>query len=83
MISIRQVHPVFVGEVSGADLRQPLSKGKSPPSRPGMDAYAVLVFRDQNINDDQQMAFTQNFGEIENAKGGNITKHTSFASSAA
>jgi alpha-ketoglutarate-dependent 2,4-dichlorophenoxyacetate dioxygenase len=39
-----------------------------------MDRYAVLVFRDQNITDDQQMAFTKNFGEIENAKGGNITK---------
>ena len=39
-----------------------------------MDRYAVLVFRDQRITDDQQMAFTQNFGAIENAKGGNITK---------
>ena len=39
-----------------------------------MDRYAVLVFRDQNITDDQQMAFTLNFGAIENAPGGNITK---------
>ena len=39
-----------------------------------MDRYAVLVFRDQYITDDQQMAFTRNFGEIENAQGGNITK---------
>ena len=39
-----------------------------------MDRYAVLVFRDQDITDDQQMAFTLNFGEIENADGGNITK---------
>jgi len=74
MISIRQVHPVFVGEVSGADLRQPLSKADVAAIEAGMDRYAVLIFRDQNITDDQQMAFTQNFGEIENAKGGNITK---------
>ena len=78
MISIRQVHPVFVGEVSGADLSQPLSKADVAAIEAGMDRYAVLIFRDQNITDDQQMAFTQNFGEIENAKGGNITKDNEY-----
>lgn len=39
-----------------------------------MDKYAVLVFHDQKLTDEQQMAFTRNFGEIENAKGNNITK---------
>jgi alpha-ketoglutarate-dependent 2,4-dichlorophenoxyacetate dioxygenase len=78
MISIRQVHPVFIGEVSGADLRQPLSKADVAAIEAGMDRYAVLIFRDQNITDDQQMAFTQNFGEIENAKGGNITKDDEY-----
>jgi alpha-ketoglutarate-dependent 2,4-dichlorophenoxyacetate dioxygenase len=74
MVSIRQIHPVFVGEVSGADLSKPLSKADVAAIDAGMDRYAVLVFRDQRITDDQQMAFTQNFGAIENAKGGNITK---------
>ena len=74
MLSIRQIHPVFVGEVSGVDLRQPLTREEAAAIEAGMDRYAVLVFRDQNITDDQQMAFTQNFGEIESAKGGNITK---------
>ena len=74
MISIRQIHPVFVGEVSGVDLRQPLTRDEVAAIEAGMDRYAVLIFHDQNITDDQQMAFTQNFGDIENAKGGNITK---------
>jgi alpha-ketoglutarate-dependent 2,4-dichlorophenoxyacetate dioxygenase len=39
-----------------------------------MDRYAVLVFPDQRIDDDEQLAFTRNFGEIEAAQGGNITK---------
>src|ERR1044072_7104282 len=78
MISIRQIHPVFAGEVSGADLRQPLSKADVAAVEAGMDRYAVLIFRGQNITDDQQMAFTQNFGEIENAKGGNITKDNEY-----
>ena len=74
MISIRQIHPVFVGEVLGADLTKPLSTADVATIEAGMDRYAVLVFHDQIITDDQQMAFTHNFGAIENARGGNITK---------
>ena len=73
-ISIRQIHPVFAGEVTGADLTRPMTEAERAAIEAGMDRYAVLVFRDQNITDDQQMAFTLNFGAIENAKGGNITK---------
>ena len=73
-VSIRQIHPVFVGEVSGVDLTQPLSKSEVEALQNGIDTYAVLVFRDQKLTDEQQMAFTLNFGEIENARGGNITK---------
>ena len=77
-ISIRQIHPVFAGEVSGADLTKPLPPQDVAAIEAGMDRYAVLVFRDQKIDDDQQMAFTLNFGGIENAQGGNITKAHEF-----
>jgi alpha-ketoglutarate-dependent 2,4-dichlorophenoxyacetate dioxygenase len=73
-LSIRQIHPVFVGEVSGVDLRQPLSGDAVAAIETGMDHYAVLVFHDQNITDEQQIAFTRNFGQIENSAGGNVTK---------
>lgn len=73
-ISIRQIHPVFVGEVSGVDLRRPLTPDEVAAIEVGMDRCAVLVFRDQNITDEQQIAFTRNFGEIENSAGGTVTK---------
>jgi alpha-ketoglutarate-dependent 2,4-dichlorophenoxyacetate dioxygenase len=73
-VSIRQIHPVFAGEVSGVDLRQPLSSDEVAAIEAGMDRYAVLVFHDHAITDEQQIAFTRNFGEIENSAGGNITK---------
>jgi alpha-ketoglutarate-dependent 2,4-dichlorophenoxyacetate dioxygenase len=73
-IAIRQVHPVFVGEVTGVDLSLPMTEAERVAIEAGMDRYAVLVFPGQNITDDQQMAFTKNFGEIELARGGNITK---------
>ena len=73
-VSIRQIHPVFVGEVSGVDLRRPLTPDEVAAIAAGMDRYAVLVFHDQDITDEQQIAFTRNFGEIENSAGGNVTQ---------
>ena len=73
-VTIRQLHPHFFGEVSGVDLRKPLTPQEAAAIEAGMDRYAVLVFRDQDITDEQQMAFALNFGELENARGGNVTK---------
>jgi alpha-ketoglutarate-dependent 2,4-dichlorophenoxyacetate dioxygenase len=73
-ISIHQIHPVFVGEVSGVDLRRPLSPVEVAAIEEGMDRYAVLIFHDQNITDEQQIAFSRNFGEIENSYGGTIAQ---------
>ena len=73
-IAIRQLHKHFVGEVSGLDLRKPLTRDEAVEVEAGMDKYAVLVFHDQDITDEQQMAFALNFGERENPRGGNVTK---------
>src|SRR5256884_6066421 len=73
-VSIRQIHPVFVGEVSGIDISRPLSRDEIAAVEAGMDRYAVLVFHDQKLTDEQQMAFSRNFGPLEDARGGNITK---------
>ena len=76
-ISIRQIHPAFAGEVSGIDCREPLRSDDVAAIEAGMDKHAVLVFRNQHITDDQQLAFTRHFGELENYKtGGHIRKRT-------
>jgi len=73
-VTIQPYHPDFVGEVSGVDLTRPLAPAEVAAIEAGMDEYAVLVFHDQQITDDQQLAFSRNFGAIEDASGGNITK---------
>jgi alpha-ketoglutarate-dependent 2,4-dichlorophenoxyacetate dioxygenase len=73
-MEIHQIHPVFVGEVSGIDITRPLSPAEVAEIDAGMNAHAVLVFHDQKLTDEQQMAFTVNFGVLEDARGGNITK---------
>ena len=73
-MQIRQIHPVFVGEVSDIDITRALAPDEVAAIDAGMNEHAVLVFHDQKLTDEQQMAFTVNFGRLENAKGGNITK---------
>ena len=73
-VSIRPLTPHIAGEVSGIDISKPLSKDEVAAIEAGMDKHAVLVFHDQVLTDEQQMAFTRNFGAIEDARGGNVTK---------
>ncbi len=64
-VSIRPLHASFAGEVSGIDCRAPLSADEVAAVEAGMQHYAVLVFRGQNISDEQQLVFTRHFGELE------------------
>ena len=64
-VSIRPLHPVFVGEVAGVECGRPLDADQVAAIEAGMDCYAVLVFREQFITDDEQLAFTRHFGELE------------------
>lgn len=73
-VAIRAIQPAFAGEVSGVDITRPISAADVAAIEAGMDQYAVLVFRGQNLTDAQQMAFSLNFGALENARGGNVTK---------
>jgi alpha-ketoglutarate-dependent 2,4-dichlorophenoxyacetate dioxygenase len=74
-VSIRPLHPVFAGEVAGVDCREPLGPEDVAAIEVGMDKYAVLVLREQNITDEQQIAFTRHFGELESyATAGHIRK---------
>jgi len=73
-ISIVPIDRCFAGEVSGVDLRRPLSAKTVAAIDSGMGEYAVLVFRGQDINDEEQLAFSRVLGPIESSIGGNITR---------
>src|SRR5271156_6805398 len=77
-VTIRQLHPHFFSEVSGVDLRRPLTAEEASDIEAGMDKYAVLLFRNQDISDEQQLVFARNFGERETARGGNVTKREDY-----
>src|ERR1700737_5339861 len=77
-VTIRQLQAHFFGEVSGVDLRKPLTPQEARDIEAGMDQYAVLLFRNQNITDEQQLAFALNFGNREHARGGPVTKKEDY-----
>ena len=63
--TLEPLSPVLGASVSGLDLREPLSE---PTKRAVYDAfveYHVLCFRDQHLDQDQQIAFTEQFGTLE------------------
>jgi len=65
-LEITELHPIFAGEVSGIDLTKPIDAEEAATIEAGMDRFGVLVIRGQAISDEQQIAFTRNFGELEN-----------------
>jgi alpha-ketoglutarate-dependent 2,4-dichlorophenoxyacetate dioxygenase len=73
-IAITDLTPGFVGEVSGIDITQPLTHTQAAELEAGMDRYAVLVYHDQAFTDEQQQAFSLNFGPLEVTAGGNVTR---------
>jgi alpha-ketoglutarate-dependent 2,4-dichlorophenoxyacetate dioxygenase len=73
-MQIAPVHPDFVGEVSGIDISVQLSRDQVAAIEAGMDRYAILVFRDQPLTDEQQCAYSRNFGELEVTLIGQMTK---------
>ena len=64
-LSIRPLHPVFAAEATGIECRRPLTDDTVAEIEEAMDEYAVLVFPRQELGDDEQLAFTRHFGELE------------------
>jgi len=68
----RQIGLCFAAEVEGIDMTKPLSADEVATIHAGMNKYAVLVFHDQRISDEQQLAFTQSLGELEHTAGASL-----------
>jgi alpha-ketoglutarate-dependent 2,4-dichlorophenoxyacetate dioxygenase len=60
----KPLHP-FAAEVTGIDLSQPLDAASVRAIELAMDRHAVLVFRQQPVTQDQQIAFAKSFGPLD------------------
>lgn len=65
MVDVRQLHPLFVGEVSGVDLAAAMTPQTARALNEAIDRDAVLVLHDQSLDDDRLLALGQQFGDVE------------------
>ena len=66
-LNINRLHPVFAAEITGIDLRTPPPAELRRAMDDAMDEYAVVVVRDQLLDDDQHLAFARAMGPLEPA----------------
>ena len=71
----------FAAVVEGVDLCAPLDSAEVEAIHAGMDRHAVLVFHDQPLTDEQQIAFTRSLGKIELNTANNVTRLSKGVSS--
>jgi alpha-ketoglutarate-dependent 2,4-dichlorophenoxyacetate dioxygenase len=64
-LKLKPLHPLFVAEASGVDLRRPLAPAMVEAIDAAMDRYAVLVFRDQPLTQGEQIALGRHFGPLD------------------
>jgi alpha-ketoglutarate-dependent 2,4-dichlorophenoxyacetate dioxygenase len=75
-ITVKPVTPDFVAEISGLDLAQPLKPADRDAIEAAINRYAIVVFHDQKLLDDQQIDFARHFGPIHSSA--QRARHTSI-----
>jgi taurine dioxygenase len=63
-VSIRRVGVNLGAEISGVDLREPLSDAQFAAVQGALVENELLIFRNQNITSENLMAFGRRFGEL-------------------
>ena len=64
-ISIKPLTPVFGAEITDIDLSEPLDHPSVIEVKDAFEEYSVLLFPNQNISDEDHIAFTNHFGPAE------------------
>lgn len=79
MMEVRQLHPLFVGEVSGVDLAATLAPETAQALTKAIDRYAVLVFHGQSLDDDRLLGLGQLFGSVEPPRNHRVVQRLKHA----
>ena len=78
-VTITPLTPVLGAEIGGVDLTRPLDDVTFATIRAAFEEHSVLVFRDQPLDDAQQVAFSERFGPLETTVRANPAAGTYFA----
>lgn len=64
-LKIKPIHEYFAAEIEGLDLKKPIDDAEVLAFNAAIGKYAVLVFKKQSLTYQQQIAFTENFGDLD------------------
>ncbi|HEV2188293.1 MAG TPA: TauD/TfdA family dioxygenase [Stellaceae bacterium] len=74
-LNFTPLHPLFAALAGGIDLRDPLDGAAAREIETAMDRYAVLVFRGQDVSEEEQLAFTAAFGPMDPGRHLAVRQH--------
>ena len=63
-ISVTKLHPLIGAEIGGVDLGRPLDAGTFRQIKDAWHDHTVLLFRDQDLSEDDQRRFASYFGSV-------------------
>jgi alpha-ketoglutarate-dependent 2,4-dichlorophenoxyacetate dioxygenase len=64
-ITVKPLHPCLGAELRGVDLTRPVVPGVFAEIEAAFNRYAVLIFPEQPVSDEQQLAFSRLLGPLE------------------
>ncbi len=64
-LAVRPLHPALGAEVTGIDLGKPMDQATFQALHEAWMAHLVLVFPNQTLSDQAQIAFARQFGKLE------------------
>jgi alpha-ketoglutarate-dependent 2,4-dichlorophenoxyacetate dioxygenase len=71
MLDLRPLHPLIGVEVRGVDVRR-LDAAAFDEIRSCFERHSLLLLRDQELSDEEQVAFARRFGPLERTKVGTV-----------
>src|SRR5258708_27342910 len=77
-LGLRKLHPLFGAEITGVDVGR-LADGAFPEIRAAFEEYSLILFRDQDLDDEKQVAFSRRFGPLETTVKANPAGGSYFA----
>ena len=64
-ILVNRLTDNFAAEIRGVDLSQKIPSGDFADVKTAFEQHSILVFPDQPLTDQQQIIFSERFGELE------------------
>jgi alpha-ketoglutarate-dependent 2,4-dichlorophenoxyacetate dioxygenase len=78
-ITVTPLTSTFAARIDGVDITGPLDAATWQAIRAAFEAHSVLLFRGQPLDDEQQIAFSRRFGDLEITRSMNPAAGTPFA----